>query len=588
MRPLLATLVAIVMIPVLVRAARAGVAAAAERALDEGRVEDAAGILREALALEPKDPETLLALALVAAEVKDVEVLERLQGLAEPLLSSVDDRRLDLALGFGSLALAEAHIERQDGSRSVPFLFDDAERLAKKAMASPDHAGMGLWLLARTHYAQGDRAGAVAVLASRDEGGPCEPLLGALLGTLLYERAVGSGLGSDGQPTEAGRKDLEAAVERLAKALGGGAVSGRERAFQATMRLAWSDHRLGRRDDARAAYVSALGLRPDSVLPLRGLESLFTGDAAALTAALEAAVEAHPDHAAAWENLARARLRSGDAAGALVASQRLIALPGSGARGWLLGGGLLLDLKQWGEAKKHFAKAFAIEPGSLEAASGMERAAQGLVPTDLERALTIYDELLLLRPDDPYVRNNLGFVLREVVSPWTDMAQSGLQRLKPEAPPRIRKVLERCAEVYGEAVARIPEEKDKDLDEMEAWNLAGIVNDYALIIHYFVDVQDAPRAEALYLRVLAMTGYGFKDTYSPNLQRLYAFVLPGREMTWYRAAMKAKDAILLERQDASGRTVLAPDDNKRAAAAKDAETLRARILKELESDAKDR
>jgi len=105
------------------------------------------------------------------------------------------------------------------------------------------------------------------------------------------------------------------------------------------------------------------------------------------------------------------------------------------------------------------------------------------------------------------------------------------------------------------------------------------------MIHYFADIQDAQEAERIYQRVLRMTEDSFKDTYSPNLQRLYRFGLPGRDLVWYRTARRCKDAVLMETRGADGRLKLVPDERKRAAAARDERSLRARIVRELRRDA---
>ena len=146
---------------------------------------------------------------------------------------------------------------------------------------------------------------------------------------------------------------------------------------------------------------------------------------------------------------------------------------------------------------------------------------------------------------------------------------------------RIRELLVRCRDAYASAVALIPEDEDESRELLESWNLAGVVNDYGLMLHYFADIQDGPRAEAQYLRALRMTDQGFKDTYVPNLRRLYATVLANRELAMFRVAREAQYAILREAADAQGRLVLVPDEAKRDVAAQDTQVLRERLQAEL-------
>jgi hypothetical protein len=93
--------------------------------------------------------------------------------------------------------------------------------------------------------------------------------------------------------------------------------------------------------------------------------------------------------------------------------------------------------------------------------------------------------------------------------------------------------------------------------------------------HYFTDVRDLARAEALYHRAFELTDGAYMDTYFYNLQYLYGFELPGREETWLRLAQRARTRILAE----SGEGGFVPDERKRESAARDAEALR-RLVEE--------
>ncbi|MFM8979443.1 MAG: hypothetical protein ACKOSS_03145, partial [Planctomycetia bacterium] len=229
-----------------------------------------------------------------------------------------------------------------------------------------------------------------------------------------------------------------------------------------------------------------------------------------------------------------------------------------------------------------------VHPWPREGVAGLERVAAAWMKADVERGVALYEGIFALLPADPFVRNNLGFLLREAVTPYTTQEPNGVQHLRPDAPWRVRGWLERSVAAYGEAVRLLPAADDKDRDEAEAWDVAGIVNDLGLMLHYFADVQDLPRAEALYWRALRMTAFAFKDTYAPNLQRLYGTLLRDREWSWYLAARSARDAILLETGEldrATGKPVLAPDSAKREAASRDLEALRARLVRTLQEDA---
>ena len=238
-------------------------------------------------------------------------------------------------------------------------------------------------------------------------------------------------------------------------------------------------------------------------------------------------------------------------------------------------------MQQWHEARAHYERAYKADPSSNNALRSLELLARDMVPSAPERAVEIYESLLRRRPRDIYLRNNLGFTLRDMVTPHTRMLRGGRQVIRPDAPKSAHDNLRRCVEVYREAVALIDPSLDGERELEVDWDYAGIINDCALMLHYFVDVEAPLEAEALYHRALRMSEFGFKDTYSPNLQRLYRFVLKDRTYTWWKTAKVARDSILMEQRNAQGTLELVPDERKRAAATRDEAALRKQLLDEL-------
>ncbi len=181
------------------------------------------------------------------------------------------------------------------------------------------------------------------------------------------------------------------------------------------------------------------------------------------------------------------------------------------------------------------------------------------------------------------VRNNAAFRIREAVSSWTSRGRGRMQYLVPGAPPEAFAWMKRCATIYEEAVKEIPPEEEWDaLPFGRRWVYAGVFNDAGLVRHYFREIQDLDRAEALYLCAFRITDGAYMDAYFYNLQFLYGFERPGNERRWLRLAATARDAILKEDPQAEGG--YAPDDRKRAAAERDYERLRD-TLGEKEADA---
>lgn len=575
------------MLVVCVVAGAAGPASAddldrASTAWAAGRVDEAAGALLDYWLTDPTDPARVLEAVRLAEALDDADLLERAQGQLEGLLRDSEDPRLQYALGRSSLAIARNRMARGDTGSSLAFLLADAKELGLGLLEVPGWYAVGTAMAADAMWSQGDLTGALALLDGVEAGDDDAPLA-ALRGRLLYERAVSEGLGTDGRPTDAGREDLGAAVtwSERARTHEVRPLADADRGAAALV-SAWAKHRLGDVKGAARAYLDAHVVTPRSPLPLRGLQSLYTGREAALADLLQSHLADHPDDTAAWDLMIPTRRTAGDLAGALQALQRRLDVAPADPAGWTHGGRLFQDLEQWREAGKHYRQALELDGTHAPAAAGLEQVARAVWTTDMERGLEIYEGLLALRPADPYARNNLGFLLREAVTPWTTMSEGQIQHLKPDAPPHIRELLDRSVSVYREAVERIP---DRDtMTELEAWSYAGIVNDYGLMLHYFADVQDPLEAERQYLRALAMTDHSFADTFIPNMRRLYATVLPNREWTWYRLAREARYTIL-RLVPVEGLAVLEPDEDKRRLAAQDEHALRLRLARELARDA---
>ncbi|MDA1195181.1 MAG: hypothetical protein O2894_08340 [Planctomycetota bacterium] len=526
-------------------------------------------------------PAALLRAAQLARALPDLDLLGAVRAAAETLEQErAASPTLDLALGYAYLGLAEENLRLNTQSRSVSLYFADALTRASAVPADAAEGEDAARLAAGVRYAQGDLAGAVdGLTAHRDAVPEVSTRFEALAGRLLYE--VGASQSSaDGEAT------LLAAVDALTIATEADDLPEVMRR-SSRLRLAWARHRLGDTEEADEAYRQTYAAdTKEAPLVLRGLASLHAYNPGALAEALEAIAGDAPPTLAFLDVLAEAYLRAGRVADAFAtATRRLDAAP-EDPDGWFRLGLASSALGLHARALDQWAEALQRKSDHLPASGAIEATAQQWVASDPERGIAVYERLLALRPGDPYVRNNYGFILRDLVSAQTEKLPGGLERIPADAPPEVHARLQRCRDVYAEAVAAIDPEQDAGLEEAAAWNLAGIINDYGLIVHYFLDVQDGPLAERLYLRALRMTNHGFKDTYV-NLQHLYGHVLDGPEhlWRWYRLAREARDSILTESTDEAGQLALVPDEEKRQAAAQDMLAIRARILQVLAFDA---
>jgi tetratricopeptide (TPR) repeat protein len=572
------------MLVLLARPATAADLQAAADALQAEQDRQAATLLIEIIESDSTSNADLATAAWWSRELGNEDLLNRVRAVAETREEQAEaaDAHLDVALGRAYLGLAELQLAAGGGS-SVALYFADAELRAKSISQSSPAAS--IWLSARARYAQGDLPGAMTYFEADTRASVDDPAVDALEIQLRYERAAAMPIGADGRPGPDAIAELNRANQlyRQRASADFARVLLPRSLRKLRMVHAWTLHRLGSVAAAERAYLQAY--RAGSAnLAIRGLQSLHARDATALEAALRSAATTTPGSTAALDTLVQHHLGLEQFGPALLAAQDRLARAQQQPASWILLGGVLRAMGQVEEAARHYGQALEVDPSSDRAAFAYEELARAELTRDFNRGLALYEELLVLRPQDPYARNNLGFILREAVSPYTQMGEAGIQTLRPDAPARARELLIRCRDVYAEAVALIPEAQDESRDLDLSWNLAGIVNDYGLMVHYFADIQDGPKAEALYLRTLRMTENAFKDTYAPNLQRLYAAVLTDRPLAWYRAARRCKDAILLE-QIVDGKMVLRPDERKRAAAARDELALRARIVQELREDA---
>ncbi len=538
------------------------------------------------------DAEALLRAAQLARSLPDIELLRSVRAQAEAVETDegASSPALDLALGFAYLGLAEENLRLRTTSRSISLYFADALTRAKAVPADGAHGETAARLAAGVRFAQGDLPGAVAGLdAFRATAESVSPRFEALHGRLTYERAAAMPVTSSGHASEEAQALLQRAAGFLAIASASKELTGAQRRA-AALRQAYAFHRLGDIDGGVRAYRAAFGgdARQQDLV-VRGLQSLLARDGARVAATLEELAAAHDDPVPVLDALTAIHRKAGAPGRVVILAERRLARAPKDPMSWYGSGRALVEAGVPSRALEQFLQGLRLDPNHLYCSFQVEQLARAVLPEDPAAACAIYERLIALRPDDPYTRNNYGFILRDLVSAQTDKLTGGLERIKADAPEGTHERLKRCVEVYAEAVARIDPAKDRELDEATAWNLAGIVNDYGLIIHYFLDVQDALLAERQYLRALEMTDYGFKDTYGPNLHRLYRYVLTDLDHAWrwYRIAREAQHAIMAEAPDGRGGVALVPDERKRAAARRDMEAIRARILQAMAMDAKE-
>ncbi len=344
---------------------------------------------------------------------------------------------------------------------------------------------------------------------------------------------------------------------------------------------AYAHHRLGNLAAARTAYADAIGRDQVAEKALRGLRNLLARDLATWRTDLASLRDRNPDSPAVllfagWEALEQGRTDE-----AIRDLRRRVEVEATATASPHYYLARALRDRDRTQALDHYAVAFALDPAFPKLAAEYEtflrsRPLGGFA--DVDALVAEYRQFLDAGPDDPrfqaLARNNLAFTLRDVAASFTSRGPARIHTFAEGAPEKAREILRTSLAVYEEACALVPADV-MDLPFAQRWEFAAVLNDTGLVLHYFRDVQDLARAEALYLRAFDLTGGAYQDAYFYNLQFLYGFELSGREERWYELARVAKDAIL--REDPARPGTFEPDAFKRTAARRDFERLSAAL-----------
>ena len=573
----------------------------ATQALRSGQGPQAGRVLMDALVDTTLDDMQLLRAAFLAQEAEDGTSCAEVRNQAKARLDKAQAdatqpaagvRAAAVAHGYACLGTAIGYWRRKTMGSSIPLLFDEASANAKRGAAVAKNtadpiADLAALLAARVHAAQGQFVAAASALQGRLADASATPSAWTpLLG--LSAARVGYRLGStlpaagDGGANPAATEHLQRAAKAFSTYIAqvNTLPFSQRKRRELLARHAWTLHRLGAIAPARQAYERLYAYDPEGATwALKGLASLFGNDPSGHERALRAlATGTGASSGAAWGALAEHYLGTGKHEHALAAAHERMKTFAAHASACVQLARVQEARGNRDEALAQLEQALHLAPGDSQAIATFDKIARSSLASDPAACSAAYERLLAACPDNPYVRNNYAFALREMLTPITTQDEEEVQRLRPDAGPKGRALLDKCLATYAAAVALIDPELDGLRDPQEDWDLAGIVNDYAVILQYFVEVRDPPRAEALYMRALRMTDDGYADTYTPNLRRLYRFLLTDQTWRWYQLATRAQHAILKRETDPQRGTTLVADDTKRKLAAEDAARLNAKLL----------
>ncbi len=497
-----------------------------------GDLAAAAAAYAEALARTPDDREAALGLGRTAARAPAPAYQARAERALQALFDAQGDD-LDVRLALGELLLARATASTSSGVEGAAAL-GATTHLRAVVDARPDDEDAAL-LLARALAATNADDEAVDAL-DRLLGHAPDASLDVLVlkGRLLYEhgRKVVRDAGGGWPVPEAARRLFERARGTL-----DAASSADPSRKEAWILLAWTDQMLGERDEADAAYAHALVLEPEDPLPLRGVIALHQNDPTGLSTALGRLAHDHPALVRVLLVEAWVEVGKKDGAKALPLVEACLAERPEDADALELRGEIAALEHDEAAAVVWWRRALAADPRQLAAAESIDRRirADGLAKAKatldgLHEVEHAYEDLLARAPTNPYVWNNLAFLLREA---WSAHA----------ADEAWRPVLDASVRAYEEATRAVgpwSPEAGRGVPWARRYAFAQIVCDTGVILYRYEPVQDLVRAEARFLASLAWSDDGYLDAWT-YLSEMYEKA--GRYDELYRRALRAAESL---------------------------------------------
>jgi tetratricopeptide (TPR) repeat protein len=529
-------------------------AIATARALeDRGDVAAAADAWLEAWNGAPGSKEAGLGLARTAIAAERSALYRRAEVALAGLLHAAPGDG-DLLTAIGEILLVEAR-EADSANLAKVLAFRARGHLQAAVDAGADGA-KAVRLLARAIDRCGEPALAVQTIDDwLGKGHEAPPSLIYEKGRILYDDAVKRHADAGGAyplPPDV-RRDLSRARDLFyaATVASPGDVD-------AWIHLAWAAQRIGEFEDARLGYERALVLGQDGALPLRGLYALYAGNEAAFDACLKTLIAAHPEAGKvivfqAWRKLDAGETDEAERLLELFASQ----VPDDADANFLLGR-ILRDRGDVEEAQAHFWSALAADPRHLGAAEALDAAirARGLALAKQSReglsaVVSEYERLIAAAPQNPYVRNNLAFLLREAWSAHRD-------------DPAWTDAIQLSAKHYDAAVAivgRWTAERARSIPWAGRYAYAQMVCDAGVLRQNFEPVKDLVRAEFCYRQSLAWTEWGYLDSWT-YLSKLLED--QGRWKELHELALRCANGL----RDETGEPLASARDAARAKAAR--------------------
>ena len=481
-------------------------------ALEKQKYEKAAKHFNKALRADEKNLDAAMGLAEAA---RGSGVTRFLQDASEALEIIREDKRGHVEL---LVALANCYMDMAAGTsnqQEASQIYVDAETTfvdAVKAGPTHEEANVGL---ARALYMKGDFAGAAKAVDAFVDRKPDR------IGKALFWKGESLFLEARDAYQNSGKMD-EATRKLFNQAKGAYEASTKADStnYKAWIQLAYSAAYVGDTGTAGDAYVQALAIDHSQEAPLKGLGTLMTHEKEKYSKLLGELVQKHPKHPyvllyAAFDHYGKKEF---DKAEALLARQ--VKHAKDPAAGWYYRGQIADEQKRPADARKAYGKALEAAPHYEAAAAAYAnvlfegKSLRAIIMTATKPGITKliedHETLFKLAPKDPWVRNNLGFILRDVY-----VAKGQTKEWEP--------VLRDSTRVY-QAATDIIGEWNEDRRQVEPfwkrYQYAGVISDTALMYQFYAPTKDYDRAIKLYERALEFSDFAYLDSWN-NLRKIY-------------------------------------------------------------------
>ncbi|MHC5049310.1 MAG: tetratricopeptide repeat protein [Planctomycetota bacterium] len=403
---------------------------------------------------------------------------EQYEDAWETLESAIEahpgDARLRLALGDVFFRLGEREQRAGGSATSITNFYLDAERMYDEALGLDAQSFDAVYGKARANY---NLSGTVA--------GTKEKAAALVARCLALDPEHGGALALEGHLFYGDRKYAHAACS-FGLALSRGVAD-----LTAYVRRGHCAYTQGRTDEAKEAYLDALRRHPTSDVPIRsGLYYLAGKDWQNAVPLLREATEAAPRSAPAWFYLGFGRYAGESWGPAAVAFGRAVELAPQDANAHYYLGAATQKRGDGDAALEHFRRALKADPAHAEAADAFGRRIRAKARHHGE-FMRLYEELLVLAPANPWVRNNYAYSLRNAAE-MTGAANTAA------VPEEVILLLRRSGEVYEDVARMRPDDPQ-------------IQSDTGLVYEFYPAVRDDTKATTYFTRALDLTGSRYRD-----------------------------------------------------------------------------